>query len=148
KYILMISTISVQMLLYLSFGYKAYLFSIAFLLICLLLEKYPNFNSNFIWFYTGINVVSVIFYLTVNITTFLNSIPFRMIFVPAQAQYQYFDFFSVNPKVHFADGMIGTIFSIDSPYKVSMFHVISNTFYGSSFSQNTGIFGDAYGNGG
>lgn len=148
KYKYMFLVLFIQLSLYLTFGYKAYLFSVALLIICLFLARFNNFEEKFTYFYLCIIVVSTLVYVLFGSSTLLNSIPFRMVFVPAQAQYQYYDFFSFNPKVHFADGLIGSIFSIESPYSVSMFNVISQAYYGDMFSQNTGVFGDAYGNGG
>ncbi|NQE01024.1 hypothetical protein [Enterococcus gallinarum] len=74
-----------------------------------------------------------------------------MLFIPSQIQYQYFDFFSINPKLHFSENFIGPIFGITNKYGVDIPILISRIFSGridNMAYSNTGIFSDAFSNGG
>lgn len=148
KYSLVILVSIIQLFFYLTFGFKAYLFSVAFLMLFLLISRFKNFISIFIYIYSGINILVSLIYKIFNSSGMLDSISFRLVFVPVQSQFQYFDFFNTHPRVHFADGLIGKVFSIKSPYSLPVPNVISKEYFGNIFSQNTGVFGDAYGNGG
>lgn len=137
-----------QLLLYLSFGFKAYLFSIGMLIMVVIVMKKNKFERDFTWGFTGIVVSSYILDILNISSTLLNSIPFRMIFVPAQIQYQYYEFFKYRDKMLFADGLLGKIFSIESPFDMPVPFVIAMYFQGVVSNSNTGIFSDAYSNGG
>lgn len=137
-----------QLLLYLSYGFKAYLFSIGLLIMIVLITRKDKFERNFTLGLTGIIIISLAM-VKFNISNFLlNSIPFRMIFVPAQIQFEYYEFFSQRDKMLFADGIIGKLFNIDSPFNEPVPFVISRYFHGVESNSNTGVFADAYANGG
>ncbi|CEG29107.1 hypothetical protein [Bacillus sp. B-jedd] len=135
-----------QLLLYLSFGFKAYLFSIGMLIMVVILMKKNKFERDFTLGFTLIILLSSA--LSRISTILLNSIPFRMIFVPSQIQYQYYDFFKIREKMFFADGLIGKVFSVESPFDVPVPFVIAMHFQGAVSNSNTGVFSDAYSNGG
>ncbi|MCQ6274676.1 hypothetical protein JMM81_06765 [Bacillus sp. V3B] len=137
-----------QLLLYLSFGFKAYLFSIGMLIMVAIVMKRNKFERDFTFSFTGIVIVSYILDVFNISNTLLNSIPFRMIFVPAQIQYQYYEFFVDRDKMLFADGIIGKIFSIESPFDQPVPFVIAMYYQDVVSNSNTGIFSDAYSNGG
>ncbi|WP_112182122.1 MULTISPECIES: hypothetical protein [Paraliobacillus] len=138
-----------QLLLYLSFGFKAYLFSVGMLVMVAIVFRKNKFERDFTLGFTGIIIVSYILDIINISTTLRNSIPFRMVYVPAQIQYQYYDFFKYRDKMFFADGIIGEIFSVESPFSKPVPFVISSHFHdGAVSNSNTGIFADAYANGG
>lgn len=56
-------------------------------------------------------------------------------------------FFSTNPKLHFAENIIGRILGIKSPYSKLAMYLISGV-YGKTASYCTGYLGDSYDNGG
>lgn len=72
----------------------------------------------------------------------------RVLFVPATIKFAYYDFFSVNSKVHFADGTLGHILKIQSPYELQIPKIISEYLGRPSSNCNAGYLGDAYANGG
>lgn len=72
----------------------------------------------------------------------------RLMFLPAQLKFRYYDFFSVYPKVHFADGIIGSILNITSPYENNIPGTIALHYEGRLHNANTGYWGDAYANAG
>ncbi|NMH73906.1 oligosaccharide repeat unit polymerase [Bacillus sp. RO2] len=145
----MLIALILQLLLYLSFGFKAYLFSIGMLVMVAIAVKRNRFERDFTWGFICIIVASYALDI-LNITSSLrNSIPFRMVYVPAQIQYQYYDFFENRDKMFFADGIIGKILSVESPFNQPVPFIISSYFHNGAVSNsNTGIFSDAYANGG
>lgn len=144
----MLLILLVQLLLYFSYGYKAYLFSIGLLLMVVLVMKKDKFERDFTLGLTSIIIISLAMF-KLNITNFLfNSIPFRLVFVPAQIQFEYFEFFSERNKMFFADGVIGKLFNIESPFNEPVPFVISKYFHGVISNSNTGVFSDAFANGG
>lgn len=70
----------------------------------------------------------------------------RFLFLPAQLKFQYFDIFSVYPPVMFADGTLGSLFSLSSVYSISVPNIIESCLQGISDTSNcnTGYLGDSY----
>lgn len=68
----------------------------------------------------------------------------RVLFVPAQLKFVYFEFFSKNIKNHFADGQIGKLFGIESNYAIGVAKTIGE-YMGTESWANTGYLGDSYG---
>jgi oligosaccharide repeat unit polymerase len=138
-----------QLLLYLSFGFKAYLFSIGMLILCIYASKNNKFETTFTNSFTGLIFGSILVDILGITGSLRNSLPFRMVFVPAQIQFQYFEFFQNREKMFFADGIIGRLLSVESQFDVPVPYVISSYFHdGAVSNSNTGIFSDAYANGG
>ena len=77
----------------------------------------------------------------------LNSIVgVRAIFHPADNKFNFYEYFSQHPKIHFSDGIIGKMFSLTYPYAGSSGQV-SFASIGGEFlraNMNTGYLGEAY----
>jgi hypothetical protein len=150
RYSLMLPVLILQILMYLSFGNKAFLFSLGILIMTIVMAKGSNFIKGMAISMSVLNI-SAYFLNVINITDALQrAIPYRLTFIPAQIQYQYYEFFSVREKLNFADSIIGQIFMINSPYNEKIGFVIGSHFShnGLGSNSNTGIFADAYANGG
>ena len=95
-------------------------------------------------------MTTVLYFLNHNILMPVSMVARRFLMIPAMLKFRYYDFFSVNPKVYFADGRIGDLFHIVSPYDSPIPIVIRRFYEGpnSSGSANTGYWGDAYANAG
>jgi hypothetical protein len=144
-----LSVFLIQLLLYLSFGFKAYLFSIGMMILCIYAFKENRFEIKFTNSFTILILGSIGVDLLGISDSLKNTIPFRMVFVPAQIQFQYFEFFKSREKMLFAEGLIGRILSIKSPFDVPVSFVISDYFrQGVVSNSNTGVFSDAYANAG
>ncbi|PKF46220.1 hypothetical protein CW664_00345 [Macrococcoides caseolyticum] len=137
-----------QVIMFLSFGNKAFLFSIGIILFLFYAVKTKFFIRTMSVFMSLLILGSHFIRNILDIDELFRAIPYRMIFIPAQLQYQYYDYFSVREKIYFADGLIGKILSIQSPYPYGAPYMISTHYYDAFFSANTGIFADAYTNGG
>jgi len=142
--------LGLQLLMYLSFGFKAFLFSIGVIIMCVLITKRGKFEREVIIALSSLNIIAYILDYF-NITdTLRRAIPYRMLFIPSQIQFQYYEFFKDIEKMHFADGIIGKILSIESPFSEPAPFVISRFFSYNKVASNsnTGLFSDAYSNGG
>ncbi|WP_317944741.1 hypothetical protein [Sporosarcina saromensis] len=150
KYLLMLPILVLQLMMYLSFGNKAFLFSIGVLIMTIIITKRNNFIREMA---LSMSLLNIFAYLldTLMITDALRrAIPYRLTFIPAQIQFQYYEFFNVRDKLHFADGIIGKILMVESPFGEKIGFVIGRFFShnGVGSNSNTGIFADAYANGG
>lgn len=148
KGVILVSTL--QVLMYLSFGNKAFLLSLGIIILNLIYVKRGKYIKEMSLTMSGLNLLSLAF-STFNITDALQrAVPYRLVFIPAQIQYYYYEFFSDKSKLLFADNILGRIFSIENPFGKNISFIIGDLFYrtGAGINANTGIFADAYANGG
>lgn len=92
------------------------------------------FNAMTARFYTGFTSI------------FGNIWAVRILFHPADNKFNYYDCYSVFPKVFFSDGLFGRLFSLTDPYTMSLGQV-SYVFQGGeprAVELNTGYLGDSY----
>lgn len=139
-----------QVLMYLSFGNKAFLFSLGIIFLNLLYVKRGKYIKEMSLTMSGLNLLALVL-SSFNITdTLQRAVPYRLVFIPAQIQYYYYEFFADNRKLLFADNIFGRIFSIENPFGKNISFIIGDLFYrtGAGINANTGIFADAYANGG
>ncbi len=145
------SIILIQILLYLSFGNKAFIFSTGFLVMIIFLFKRREFIKHFIVILSGINILSVLIDFIFKVRLLSAAVPFRLVFVPAQIQFQYFDFFSSNEKLFYSEGLIGKLLAIKSPYNGPITKVITQHFHNFTnpdITSNTGIISEGFANAG
>lgn len=144
QYIRSALCVVLQLLLYLSFGEKTTLFSIA-----LVSGVYFVYRTKKVWvLYIGFSVLVLIplwTYLQTGEYDFLASLSRRFCHIPSGIGFNYYDFFSAgNPYLWLSETMIGKLFGIRSPYPKTFSYYIS----GSNAMANTGVVSDAYANGG
>lgn len=149
KYIFLIPIVILQLLMYLSFGNKAFLFSIGIVFLNLVIAKSGNFVKKFVLSLSLLNIMAFILDHFEVTDILRRAIPYRLLYIPTQIQYQYYEFFQEKEKLLFADGIVGKLFSISSPFSEKIGFVIASYFHNGAISNsNTGIFADAYANGG
>lgn len=70
----------------------------------------------------------------------------RTIFHPADNKFNFYEYFSQHPKIHFSDGIVGKMFSLTYPYAGSSGQVIYAANGGNFLdaNMNTGYLGEAY----
>lgn len=137
----------IQALLYFSFGFKAFLFSIALLiLISYVLRKGTDYFRLMPGFFALINIISYFFYKFDISKLPLFTFAYRTLFIPAQTQFQYFNFFSTNKHLLFSEGIIGRLFGIKYPYSMPIGYIVNQSVYGANHysNGNTGIFAYGY----
>lgn len=143
------TSLLVQLLLYLSFGNKAFLFSILALIGVSFVMKYKHSERKFTVSMISVLTVSFLIDKILHIDFLRRGIPYRMLYIPSQIQFQYYDFFKERPKLHFAESIIGKVFDIETGFNTDVPIIISRYYSGNannmSFS-NTGIFSDAFAN--
>jgi len=71
----------------------------------------------------------------------------RLLFVPAQLKFFYYDFFSKHEFLYFSEGLFGKIFGLNTPYSIKTANMIGGLYLGSyETNANTGYIADAYAN--
>lgn len=150
KKIPLLVVVTLQLLMYLSFGNKAFLFSIGILILMTLIMRRGRFVKEFIISMSALNLLAYFTDKFLNVDILRRAIPYRLVYIPAQIQYQYYDFFKGRDKLLFAEGLIGRVLSIQSPFTESISRVIGMYYSRSGLgtNANTGIISDAYANGG
>lgn len=145
KKVLLLCSILLQFSLYLSSGNKTILFSIVLIMISYILLKYRMWTYGFPLLSSIFIVISVMVYFLSGNIWFIALFIVRFLFLPSVISFKYFNFFEINPKLHFSEGILGEIFNINSPYNSSIGFIISQKI---NVNENTGFFGDAFSNGG
>lgn len=91
-------------------------------------------------------VVSTVMYKQFGVYSFLSYGIRRTLFVPATIKFAYYDYFSQNELLHFADNTIGHLLNIQSPYELEAPKIIAEYLGVPNSHCNTGYWGDAYAN--
>lgn len=152
KVFLIIYSLFFQTMFYMILGHKLPLLLMAVVLAVYVLAQLKVLLTGM---YAGLAFVSVVCtgsYLLESLggqrtSILLNALyGMRTLFYPAMVKYQHFEFFSEYPKVGFADGMIGKLFSQTNLYANSLGVTVYAFFNnGSTASQsNTGYLADSY----
>lgn len=136
-----------QVLLYLTFAMKAYLFSAVLLLFFFLAFKKWNFVKCVPICFATIVLVGVVLAVCFDLTFLRGMWVYRMTYEPAKVEFWFFNFFQDNPHLLFSEGLIGKMLGISSPYPTTVTYVISGL-HGNEYNCNTGMFSDAYSQGG
>lgn len=142
---LFVTSSLMQVFFYLSTGHKTTLFSVFFLVGCTYLLKKDMWKTGIPKMYSLIIGISTLIYLVTDYLMSIAIFPVRQLIVPAQISIAHYQFFAINPKLYFSEGLIGKIFNLESPYAVHSTFLFSAD--GSS-NWNTGFLADAYDNGG
>lgn len=136
--------IILQLMLYLSFGEKTTLFSIALVFAVYFVFTRKNESLLVLGFSVAIFIPFLIYLFSGNYSLFAG-LTYRFSYIPTGIGYNYFDFFSSgNPHLWFCETFIGRLFNLTSPYGTTFSYYIS----GGKGMANTGIIADAYANGG
>lgn len=136
--------IGLQVLMYLMIPHKEVILSVGLILLILFISKRGySFDSFFIKFISIISVTGVIIYELFGYLMAFGAGAIRLLYIPAIIKFWHYDFFSVNEKLFYSEGMIGKIFGIDYPYSVPSGFLMLN-----SGNANTGYIAYAYDNAG
>lgn len=143
-----IFAVVVQVYMFLLLGSKTALFSVALILASYFLVKLKC-NYMFMWSIglTTLNIFTFAVWKVFSELMPFGIFPTRLLSLPAAISFMHYDFFSTNPKLHFAENIIGRILGIKSPYSKLAMYLISGV-YGKTASYCTGYLGDSYDNGG
>lgn len=149
KYFMTIFICALQLLFYMIYAHKVILFTLPFVLFIYIIIKTKKPIIYFMKNLTFGLIISIGAYL-IGFSRPIIILADRFLLIPAQIKFAYYSFFSVNEKVHFADGLIGKILGIQSPYDYTIPQQISVYLYNASvpFNANTGYIADSFANGG
>ena len=131
-----------QVLLFLSYGFRAFLMAIFMLLfISVLMRNTKTFSRNITLSFAAAIVLSMIVYLAGSLIL-INLFPYRTLLLPSQGQFGYYDFFTHNNHLYFSEGSIGRLFGIKYPYSQQIGRVVNAYVYGPQklSNGNTGVF--------
>lgn len=146
KRILFILSCLMQFILYLSTGHKTFILSILLLSGLTYILSRGKWKSGLPKVYTIMIMGAAILYKLTDKLMIIAIVPLRQLIIPALISFAHYDFFSVNQKLYFSEGLIGRLFGIESPYQIPSKYLVSlSTLEGSA---NTGFLADAYDNGG
>lgn len=148
KYILLFPISILQLLLYLSFGNKAFLFSLGVVIITIIFIEKNIYLKGLGIFLVFINIFSYVLKIFDITDSLYRAIPYRMLFIPAQIQFQYYAFFDVRDKMLYSEGLIGKLLLLNNPFSDPVPIIISRYYLGRDSFSNTGLFSDAYYNSG
>jgi len=142
KYLLAVFFMIIQILLFGFSGHKAVLFSLI-LIVGLYLFSKVKYHSTII-IYSILGLVSLVLsYFYIFQDLLLPSILIRRaLFVPANLNYVYFDYFSSHDYIYWSNSILKNIFIY--PYEISPVFVIGNYLGYPEMAANTGIFGSGY----
>lgn len=141
-----------QVLLYMETGNKITLLILFPILAVYLFSRTGHLLKLLYLGFVGICLVTILAYRLDHagrsqIGVLLNAIiAIRAIFHPADNKFNYYEYFSQHPKIHFSDGLLGKAFSLTYPYAGSVGQV-SHASQGGEFlsaNMNTGYLGEAY----
>lgn len=141
----------ISFVMFLIYSNKTYLFILpAIFFVYFLTANNAFIKGLYVSLAGGLLGTMMLYFFNNNLLMPVSMVARRFLIIPAMLKFRYYDFFSVNPKVHFADGRIGNLFHITSPYDSPIPIVIRRFYEGpnSSGSANTGYWGDAYANAG
>lgn len=140
KWIGVLITCILQVLLFVSFGFKAFLMAIMMLIgISYLMRTPESFNRTWMIVLITGNILCTLCakYITPKL---INIFTYRTLFLPAQGQFEYYDFFTHNDFLFFSEGSIGKLLGMQYPYTESIGRVVNSyIFAGAKISNgNTG----------
>lgn len=145
KYNNVLIVIFIQIILFLLTAHKSFLFAIALVIGSVYLVKNKKFYFVLSWGLTAIVSVSLalgVFNISYYPTSFITN---RVLFVPAQNYFYYYDFFSNNSKAYLTQSLVGKLFGLNEIYNTNIAYMIGELYYDSSkMMVNTGYLADAY----
>jgi hypothetical protein len=143
---LFLLSIFLQVLLYLMTAHKSYLLIPVAILFVVKIMKWDFLKISSLSAFLG-SAGLLIIYGAFNSITLPSLFLRRLLFIPAQLKFYYYDFFSKNDLLYFSQGAIGKIFGLKYPYDMSSAHMIGEIYYNNpQTAANTGYIADAYAN--
>lgn len=132
-----------QLLLFSNTGNKTFLFALFFVLILMWVITRKNPLIYMASGLTAIVLLSMLSYWLINDVWMPSLFTRRLLLVPAQLSFFYYDFFSEHDYVFLSHSIFR--FFLDYPYQLNPSHLIGMVYFNSpQTGANTGVVGDAY----
>lgn len=146
QYLGMLLSSAAQLYFYLIYANKQTLFSWLLVIACYILVKKADIVLGMIYGLSALLAGTSLIYKATNSIILLSYLVRRALFVPAAIKFAYYDFFSENELLHFADNSIGHLLGIPSPYGTEAPKLIADFLHVPDSYCNCGYWGDAYAN--
>lgn len=145
---LLFTSIILQLILYLITAHKSYLLiTIAILIVMKILFSKRDFLKVISQKAALLTTGLIGFYVILTSLTMPSLFLRRLLFIPAQIKFHYYDFFSKNEFLYFSQGTIGGILQLKYPYDMNSANMIGSIYFNNpQISSNTGYIADAYAN--
>lgn len=144
KYLAVVFVCLLQVFTFMAFGFKAFLMAVVLLVgvSCLMWLNEKRFNENLAGALTLGTVASVVIDKMGITDVPMLLLPYRTLFLPAQGQFEYYDFFTHHDYLYFSEGMIGRLLGIPYPYDDQIGRIVNVYIYGpqKQSNGNTGVF--------
>jgi hypothetical protein len=145
KYKLSVLSIGLQITLFLMFPHKEVFLSVGLIVLILLIGRYQyKFDSVYICILSFSSILFIYIYEVFKNLQPFSVLPVRLLYVPALIKFQHYEFFSINKKLFYSEGMIGKVLGIDYPYSIPSGFLIG----GNTNNANTGYLAYAFDNAG
>lgn len=126
-------------------GHKSVLFKLFLVFIGFVIFNYKTIYK-YSWLLSVLPAFALLELKFLNSIYTSNFLIRRVMFVPGQLNYFYYDFFSKNPSDFYFQGLVGRL-GFESEYKNSIARIIGESYYGvDGMNANNGLFSDAYAN--
>lgn len=140
-----IYTIIIQLLIYSMYPQKSILFSLGLVFLMIFIINKNNFFIKFIWLLNLMIIISVLVYIMFENDMFISLFIRRVLFVPANIQFDYYDFFSNNQYLYMSNNTIGNIMNIQYPYHMPIENLIASIYYNQpNMRANTCYIAESY----
>lgn len=145
NYKVVISLICIQLFIYSMYPQKSILFSSLLVIGCLYILKKKNFFLNVIYGFIIICIISIVVNVFLNDDVVVSLFVRRVLFVPVNIQFDYYDFFINHKYLYMSNNLIGNILGIEYIYSMPIVHLIASIYYGQpNMAANTCYIADSY----
>ena len=143
KWFLVALIIALQLLLFSTTGDKLTLFALPFVFILMWVVKRNNPLAYIGVIFAGIILIGMLFYLLTGDVWISSIFTRRMLLIPAQISFIYFNFFSKNGPIYLSHSIFRGF--LKYPYELDPANLIGSVYFDQpAMHVNTGIAGDAY----
>lgn len=137
--------IFIQLFIYSMYPQKSILFSSVLVLGSMYVLRRKNFFLNLIYMFIGICILSIVAKVYLDNEMIISLFVRRVLFVPVNIQFDYYDFFINNNYLYMSNNMIGNILGIDYKYSLPIVNLIAYTYYGqANMAANTCYIAESY----
>ncbi|WP_341301629.1 O-antigen polymerase [Lysinibacillus sp. FSL H8-0500] len=131
-----------QFIIYLYTGHKSYLFLIIIAPFIMYFLKFKRITIYIIWSFILGGIISWVSYLVLSNLWPMALYVHRLLYLPAQISYQFFEYFSENGYVMLSHSVFGSLFSAPV-YDKHPILIIGEIYHGNNWP-NTGYLADAF----
>lgn len=134
-----------QALLFLSYGFKAFLVAVLMLAaVSVLMRRRDKFKTRLTVSFSLANLLAMMVFYVGSLLV-LDLFPYRTLMLPAQGQFEYYDFFTNNDYLRFSEGSLGRLLGNSYPYDQQIGRIVNIYIYGPNKNSNGNTGALSYG---